>query len=787
MLKKIGIVVSLLLLLIPLLAKSNEIYFKFQINSKEEVNKISRIISIDNVIGNTVYAYANQRELSNFNQLGYSYSLIKPFQKSWDSVMATSKEEMRNWDSYPTYETYVDIMNQFAIDYPDICTVTNIGQSVEGRDILVAKISDNPNVEENEPEFFYTGQMHGNELVTFILLLHLIDYLTENYGTNDRITNIVDNIEIHINPLSNPDGTYAGGNHTVWDATRNNANSIDLNRNFPDPEDGSHPDGNEWQPESIIMMDFAEEQTFVLSSNLHSGIELVNYPWDTWAQLSADDEWWQEVCHTYADTVHLYAPLGYMDEFDNGITNGYAWFTMNGGRQDYMNCFQRCREMTLELADEKYLPESQLEAHWEYNRQSFLLYMEECLYGIRGVVTNTSAEPLLAEITILNHDIDNSEVFTDPDIGDYHRMLFPGTYDVKFNAFGYFPQTVQNVQIFDNNVVIQNIQLEESPQFTISGVVLNAFNSDPIENAEVELLNTPLDPVITNENGEYEILCVHEDSYEIQISAEGFATALEEIAVNEQSTVFDFELYESETEDFETGDFSSFSWEFAGDTDWIIDNANPYEGIYSAKSGDINDNQESGLLINLETTFDGNISFYRKTSSEAGYDYLKFYIDGMFVERWSGNSDWGYSSYFVEAGNHVFKWEYDKDGDVSSGSDCAWLDYISFPPTGIAHASNENVLLKVKLISNYPNPFNPSTTIAFETNTQNIENTEIIIYNLKGQKVKVFNSFSNIGLGTSEVVWDGTDENNKQVSSGVYFYKLKSGNYMNTKKMLLLK
>ena len=207
MLKKIGIVVSLLLLLIPLLAKSNEIYFKFQINSKEEVNKISRIISIDNIVGNTVYAYANQTELSNFNQLGYSYSQIQLPQKSWNSVMADSKEEMRSWDNYPTYETYIDIMNQFAIDYPDICTVTNIGQSVEGRDILVAKISDNPDVEENEPEFFYTGQMHGNELVSFILLLHLIDYLTENYGTNERITNIVDNIEIHINPLSNPDGT----------------------------------------------------------------------------------------------------------------------------------------------------------------------------------------------------------------------------------------------------------------------------------------------------------------------------------------------------------------------------------------------------------------------------------------------------------------------------------------------------------------------------------------------------------------------------------------------------
>jgi len=363
MLKKICVVVSLLLLIIPLIAKSNEVFFSFQVSSKKEINKLSGLISIDKINGNTVYAYANREQLTQFDQLNYSYNIIQQPDRS-NNPMADTLQKMRSWDSYPTYETYIDLMYQFAADHPNICTISSIGQSIEGRDILVANISDNPGIEEDEPEFFYTGQMHGNELVAFIMLLHLIDYLTENYGSNDRITNIVDNIDIYINPLSNPDGTYAGGNNTVWNATRNNANSIDLNRNYPDPEDGPHPDGNEWQPETLIMMDYADEQNFVLSSNLHSGIELLNYPWDTWEQLAADDQWWQDVCHTYADTVHLYAPAGYMDEFDNGVTNGFQWFSMNGGRQDYMNYFQHCREMTLELSNQKDLPEAQLEPHW---------------------------------------------------------------------------------------------------------------------------------------------------------------------------------------------------------------------------------------------------------------------------------------------------------------------------------------------------------------------------------------------------------------------------------------
>jgi len=783
-LKKIIFVGLFCLLLVHLLARSSEIYFKFKVDDKSEINKISKLISIDNVKDHTIYAYANTEELSNLLQLGYFIEELPALNLDFFPSMAFNLDEMREWDSYPTYETYIDMMYQFAQDYPDICSVYSLGQSIEGRELLVANISDNVGMEEDEPEFLYTGQMHGNELVTYILLLRLIDLFTENYGVDNRITNIIDNIDIYINPLSNPDGTYAGGNHTVWDATRNNSNSIDLNRNFPDPEDGPHPDGNDWQPETVPMMNFAEEHTFVLSSNLHSGIELLNYPWDTWAQLSADDEWWQEVCHTYADSVHLYSPEGYMDEFNDGVTNGFAWFSMNGGRQDYMNYFQRCREMTLELADEKYLPESELEDHWNYNRQSFLLYMEECLYGLRGIVTNTSAEPLLAEITILDHDIDNSEVFTDPDVGDYHRMLNPGVYEIEYNAWGYFPQTVSDVQILDNAIVTQNIQLESSPQLAISGVITNIFSSIPIENVTVELLNTPLEPVLTNENGEFEILCVYEDIYEARLTAEGFSSTTFEISVNEQSTTFNLELYACDTENFETGDYSLLPWEFSGDADWVIDNFNAYQGTFSARSGDIGDSQKSGLSISMETSYDANISFFKKLSSEAEYDYLTFYIDEIFIEHWAGESDWEYYEYFVEAGPHIFKWEYDKDNGVSTGADCSWLDNISFPPTEVVHVSQNNALPKIELVGNFPNPFNPQTTIMFQLSK--LMPVELYIYNVKGQKVKTLLKEEK-EAGIHSINWNGKDDNGSSVSSGVYFYKMITDEVIDSKKMLLLK
>ncbi len=95
-----------------------------------------------------------------------------------------------------------------------------------------------------------------------------------------------------------------------------------------------------------------------------------------------------------------------------------------------------------------------------------------------------------------------------------------------------------------------------------------------------------------------------------------------------------------------------------------------------------------------------------------------------------------------------------------------------------------------RLIGNYPNPFNPSTTISFSLTTEFTENTELIIYNIKGQKIKTFDVILSpeSSLKKGSVTWNGTDENDQPVSSGIYFYKLKSGNiFSETKRMLLLK
>ncbi|MDA3814142.1 MAG: T9SS type A sorting domain-containing protein [Candidatus Cloacimonetes bacterium] len=89
-------------------------------------------------------------------------------------------------------------------------------------------------------------------------------------------------------------------------------------------------------------------------------------------------------------------------------------------------------------------------------------------------------------------------------------------------------------------------------------------------------------------------------------------------------------------------------------------------------------------------------------------------------------------------------------------------------------------------LSNYPNPFNPSTTISFSVNTENIEDTELVIYNMKGQKVKQLIN-DQLSAGQHSTIWNGKDDTNKEVSSGIYFYKIKAGNFVDVKKAVLLK
>lgn len=133
-------------------------------------------------------------------------------------------------------------------------------------------------------------------------------------------------------------------------------------------------------------------------------------------------------------------------------------------------------------------------------------------------------------------------------------------------------------------------------------------------------------------------------------------------------------------EDFETGNFNNFNWTFSGTSPWTITNQGAQQGQYCMRSGQITHNQFSTAKVTLNVISDGNISFYFKVSSEANYDFLVFSIDNTPVGSWSGNVGWTQVSFPVTAGERTFSWRYEKDYSISTGSDCAWVDFIVFPP-----------------------------------------------------------------------------------------------------------
>lgn len=135
-------------------------------------------------------------------------------------------------------------------------------------------------------------------------------------------------------------------------------------------------------------------------------------------------------------------------------------------------------------------------------------------------------------------------------------------------------------------------------------------------------------------------------------------------------------------ETFETGDFSAFPWQTLGSSHWFIDNSTANTGTYSARSGAITHANLTTLQVDAEVAEDGEISFYKKLSTEAGKDIFTFYIDNTSIEAWSGEVDWSREAFYVSAGTHKFKWIYMKDSNGSYGDDCCWIDDVQFPSAG---------------------------------------------------------------------------------------------------------
>lgn len=242
----------------------------------------------------------------------------------------------------------------------DILTVTTIGKSVSGVDIQMYELSDNIN--DSRPNILYVGNIHGDEtagkgiLELFIndICLHKSEHLE-----------MLHNVNIFIIPTINPDGFIM--------KKRYNKNGKDLNRDFPKLYERNTTNGR--QVETIILMELYERYKFDLSVCFHGGAEVVNYPWDSKKELPNDV---QRIIDISKGFTELVPRLNNSVEFKNGITNGYAWYAIYGGFQDWSYYFYDSLQLTIELTNDKLINERQFpELYKEYKKALIYLIGEK--------------------------------------------------------------------------------------------------------------------------------------------------------------------------------------------------------------------------------------------------------------------------------------------------------------------------------------------------------------------------------------------------------------------------
>ena len=468
-----------------------ELTFTFQVNEHKDVELYANDFSIVNYNPQTktLIAWANEKQFRKFEEKNIPFQV--PVEENevveheiYDVQPLAEKMSRPTLsfpvNTYPTYAQYAAQMQDFEDDYPALVDMFSIGSTGQGdKELLFVKISDNVGTDEQEPKLLLTSSMHGDEIAGYPMMLTLIDYILTVYtdtghADHARVKNLVENAEIWINPNANPDGTYhnSGSNTSVTQARRGNGNNVDLNRNYPDNVQGAHTDGNAYQTETLAFMAMADANHFVIAANFHGGTELVNYPFDN-AYVSQythpDGNWYEHISVEYATNAQTDANSGstagapysykssYMTDDDDsdvypsqGVTHGAEWYRVYGGRQDYMNFYQQCREVTIELSDTKILPESQLDDYWYYNRDALLDFLTQGTYGFTGVVKDASNNnPIDATITIVGHDAYGSHTVTDISHGDFYRPIKGGTYDILIEAPCYQSETLSGQTIAD--------------------------------------------------------------------------------------------------------------------------------------------------------------------------------------------------------------------------------------------------------------------------------------------------------------------------------------------------
>ncbi|MBP7669467.1 MAG: immune inhibitor A [Candidatus Eisenbacteria bacterium] len=290
---------ALLIFAVPARAATQKVEVPFA--DKAEFLRLLEAVPETQADGLTVDGYlarffADEARVPAIRALGFAVEVIVPdVESAYAARLAQGLPQglRTGFGAYHTYDEAIADMDALQAAHPSIMSPKqSIGTTIEGRQLWVYKISDNPGVDEAEPEIFFNAYIHAREVITFEIVYDLAQYLVNGYGVDPRATAIVQSREVFIEPVVNPDGVQynystdpnGGG---MWRKNRRDLGGgnfgIDLNRNFGYQwgydDEGSSPytwsetyrGSAAWsEPEISAMRDFVVGRHFHTVINLHS-------------------------------------------------------------------------------------------------------------------------------------------------------------------------------------------------------------------------------------------------------------------------------------------------------------------------------------------------------------------------------------------------------------------------------------------------------------------------------------------------------------------------------------
>ncbi len=847
---------------------------------------------------NQLKLFVSENDFDKINLLGFSYTVLiddwKSYYNQQTKLNEAEKELFINdsknnfnvagfgFGTMGGYYTFAEIaanLDSMYVQYPNLITQKySIGTSHESRTIWAVKISDNPNINEDEPKVGFDALVHAREPQSMATLMYYMWYLLQNYGTDPEVTYLVNNREIYCVPCFNPDGyefnrsTDPNGGGMWRKNRRNNVGSygVDLNRNFgyqwgydnigssPTPSSETYRGPSAFsEPECQAIRDLAALKSYKTYFNMHTFGGYILYPWGYIDSETPDSLAYREFA------ALLTSKSGYA--FGSG--SELLGYPSNGSIRDWMYGEQTIKEKiygyTIEIGDD----------FWPLQSQIFPIAQQN--------LSTMIYQTYLAGAYVKLVDPGYSEEFIDP--GD--NILMNSTFkniglatannlQVQLSSLSPYITVTSNTAQFDSiparstSVLTLPLSFSVSPSAptdvtvkllltsSLSGTVVNKdtisfilgtpmFVFADTTNDPLTLWNVTATPSIPK--WEATTTSFYSSPTSFTDSKTGNYTNNATVTMSLKNSI-DLTTYSNPRLTFWTKYDIESNWDY-GQVEASTNNGAtwfPLQGLYTEPG-------TGSFQPNGEPVYDGlRASWVKEEINLAGFNSnqfkLKFELksdgsqtrDGWYIDDigilvygivpveltsfaaaviddkikldWQTATELNNAGFEIQRkspspnpslkeGAFIFG-EWEKIGFVKGNGTTTEMNNYSFVDDeilkqkvsyrlkqidfdGTFSYSNEvevdaSIPIRFSLEQNYPNPFNPSTKINYALSSNQF--VKLKVFNSLGEEVEtIVNEFQDAGTHSKLYII------NSVLPSGIYFYRLQAGDFVETKKMILLK